>query len=144
MFVSGRIWKEGKFWLIEVSTINVMTQGRSKKEAYHMMRDAVELLINRKGVKVEIFQISNGGFTLHINDDAVMVSLILKGQRAKHGLTLANMAKRLGSTSKNAYAQYEQGRSIPSLHKLQQLLSLMDPKAIISLNLIDEPVGHVA
>ena len=68
MFVSGRIWKEGKFWLIEVSTINVMTQGRSKKEAYHMMRDAVELLINRKGVKVEIFQISNGGFTLHIND----------------------------------------------------------------------------
>jgi hypothetical protein len=33
MRLSGRIWKDGKFWLAEVPMLDAMTQGHSEREA---------------------------------------------------------------------------------------------------------------
>lgn len=144
MFINGYVYKDGKEWLIEVPALDLMTQGHTKKEAYEMLCDAINSLVDRKNLKTKVSPISNGEFVLGANDDVAMVALILKRQRVKSGLTLSDMAKRLDSTSKNAYAQYEQGRNLPSLTKLQQFLSLMNSKIVISFNLINEVEKNVA
>ncbi len=38
-------------------------------------------------------------------------------------VSLSEVADRLGATSINAYARYEQGRSIPTVQKLSQLFA---------------------
>jgi transcriptional regulator with XRE-family HTH domain len=43
-------------------------------------------------------------------------------------LSLAEVADRLGVASINAYARYEQGRSIPTVQKLSQLFAAVSPR----------------
>lgn len=40
---------------------------------------------------------------------------------------MKEVAERMGSRSKNAYAQYEQGKILPSFDKLTQILQAIDP-----------------
>ena len=47
--------------------------------------------------------------------------------RQKAGLSLGEVAARLGSKSPNSYARYEQGRSVPSVEKFAQLFSAVAP-----------------
>ena len=56
-----------------------------------------------------------------------MVSLLLQRQRHKSGLTLSQLAERLGARSKNAYARYEHGASVPTVDKLVELLRAVAP-----------------
>jgi predicted RNase H-like HicB family nuclease len=41
MKLEGKVWKSGKHWLVEVPSLDVMTQGYSKEEALMMIRDAI-------------------------------------------------------------------------------------------------------
>jgi hypothetical protein len=41
MELEGRIWKDGKFWLVEIPILDAMTQGKSRKDALRMIEDAV-------------------------------------------------------------------------------------------------------
>ncbi len=45
MELQGKVWKDGKFWLVEIPSLDVMTQGKSKKDALRMIEDAVAGLI---------------------------------------------------------------------------------------------------
>jgi len=56
-----------------------------------------------------------------------MISLLLRRQREKSGLSLSEVTERLGAKSRNAYARYEQGKSAPTLEKLDQLLKAVSP-----------------
>jgi predicted transcriptional regulator len=68
-----------------------------------------------------------GAFEIDANRTGVLVALLLRRQRELHGLTLTEVAARLGQRSKNAYARYEQGRAMPSVEKLEELLSAIAP-----------------
>jgi predicted RNase H-like HicB family nuclease len=41
MELEGKIWKSGKFWLVEVPSLDAMTQGKSRAEALFMIEDLV-------------------------------------------------------------------------------------------------------
>jgi DNA-binding transcriptional regulator YiaG len=123
MRFTGRVFKSGKFWVIEVPILDIATQGRTKKEAYEMIADAVECLANRKGFKVRVFRAEGEGFEIGASDQAVLTALLLRRKRLKSGLSLEEVAARLGSKYPNSYARYEQGRSVPSVQKLTQLFS---------------------
>ena len=41
MEMEGKIWKDGKFWLVEISALDAMTQGKTRKEALAMAEDLV-------------------------------------------------------------------------------------------------------
>ncbi|MBE3124981.1 MAG: helix-turn-helix domain-containing protein [Acidobacteria bacterium] len=123
MRFTGRVFKLRKFWVIEVPILDIATQGRTKKEAYEMIADAVECLVNRKGFKVRVFRAEGEGFEIGASDQAVLTALLLRRKRLKSGLSLEEVAARLGSKSPNSYARYEQGRSVPSVQKLTQLFS---------------------
>lgn len=130
----GNIWKEGKFWLVEVPALDVMTQGRSKKNALSMIRDAIEELVHEKGFRIKVTPSDGNTLILSANDVAPLVALMLKRQRAKNGLSLADMQERLHTKSRNAYAQYEQGRSVPSIQKLLEFFSAMGAMTLLTFS----------
>jgi predicted RNase H-like HicB family nuclease/DNA-binding XRE family transcriptional regulator len=123
MRFNGRTFRSGNYWAIEVPLLDVVTQGYTKKDAFLMIADAIEGLVNRKGFKIKVFGGRNGEFEIGASDEAVLTAFFLKRTRTKAGLTLAEAAARLGSKSPNSYARYEQGRSVPSIRKLSQLYS---------------------
>jgi hypothetical protein len=70
MRFSGKIYKEGKFWLAEIPILDLMTQGHTKKEAYEMVADMLETLANKKDFKVKVYKKSCNteatGFNAHV------------------------------------------------------------------------------
>ena len=128
MRFGGRIIKSGRYWAIEVPLLGVVTQGRTKKEAYEMIADAIEALVNKDGFKVDVYPGKGEYFEVHSQDLAAMIAFLLRRQRVKHGLSLAEVASRLGSSSFNTYARYEQGKSVPTVEKFNQLLSAVSPE----------------
>lgn len=66
-----------------------------------------------------------------------LIALMLKNQRAKYGLSIAQVADRLG-ISKNAYAQYEQARAIPSIAKVEEFIHAMSNQVHVVLDVLDE------
>ena len=64
MRFEGRIRRAGRYWAIEVPILGVFTQGRTKKEAFEMIADAVESLVNKGGFQVRIFPGSGDHFEI--------------------------------------------------------------------------------
>ena len=129
---NGKTWKNGKLWLIEIPALDIVTQGKSKKNALFMVKDAIEELVNEKAFRIKITLSKDGEFIVWANDVAPLVALMLKRQRLKNGLSLSDMQERLHTKSKNAYAQYEQGRSVPSVQKFLQFLRAMGEMTILN------------
>jgi predicted transcriptional regulator len=93
-----------------------------------MIADAIESLVNKEGFKVEVYPGKGEYFEVYSQDLAVMIAFLLRRQRLRHGISLAEVAGRLGSKSLNMYARYEQGKSVPTVEKFNQLLSAVSPE----------------
>ena len=128
MRFEGQIKRAGRLWLIEAPAFDLVTQGRSRGEAFAMFTDALRSLCGKERLETLIFAKKHcAAFEFSASDDDCLVALLLRRQRQKHGLTLKAVACKLGSTSVNAYARYEQGRARPTLAKLGQLLRAVSP-----------------
>lgn len=127
MRFAGRVFKVGKQWAVEVPLLDVVSQGRTKKDALDMIGDAIEALANRPGFRVDVYPGSGEYFEVGSTDQARLTALLLRRARQRSGLSLSDVAKRLGSSSVNAYARYEQGRSTPSVQKLTELFGAVSP-----------------
>ncbi len=141
MELEGKVWKEGKLWLIEVPALDLMTQGKNKKNALFMLKDAIkELMIfyfkneNLKCFKLEVLCKDNS-ITVTSNNSKLFISLSLRRQREKSGSTIQEAAERLGSKSPNAYAQYERGATNVTIEKYEQLLGAANPTGGLKLRL---------
>jgi DNA-binding XRE family transcriptional regulator len=129
MRLEGRVSRSrtSKYWLAEVRDLDLVTQGRSRKDAAAMLADGVEALVNQDGFRSEVVVGKDGACTIGSNDDAKLVALMLRRLRAREGLSVRAVAERLGSRSPNAYAQYETGRVAPSIDTLTRLLAALNP-----------------
>lgn len=133
MELEGKVWKEGKFWLAEVPSLNVMTQGKSRKDAIFMIEDAIGGLIccYFKDKASEEFEIQINDYKdvigITSTNTKLLMAFSLKRQREMSGSTLQEVAERLGSKSPNSYAQYEKGRINISLDKYERLLEAANP-----------------
>jgi hypothetical protein len=123
----GQVRKDGRFWLAEIPAFDACTQGRTKREAFEMAGDLIETMAAMKGFRVTVYPTGGETFEIGANRMAVLLALLLRRQRERQGLTLTEAAKRLGQRSKNAYARYEQGRTMPTVEKLEQLLKAIAP-----------------
>ena len=128
MRFSGMIYKDGKFWLAEIPILDLMTQGRTKKEAYEMIADMLESLVDKDDFKVTVYTGKKDTFEVGSSESKHMIRLLLQRKRELSGLSLAQVASRLGMKSHNTYARYEQGRSVPSVEKLNELLNAVCPQ----------------
>src|SRR4029453_5355954 len=101
MRFAGSIYKDGRFWLVEIPILDAMTQGWTRKEAFAMIADLLETLVDRPGFTV--YGPSGGGnhFGGGASDMRPLVSLLLRRQRERSELSLADAAARLGVRSRN-------------------------------------------
>jgi hypothetical protein len=127
MRLAGRVLKVGRHWAIEVPILGVASQGRTKKDAYGMIADAIDSLVNKGSFKVRIYPSSGRYFEIGASDEAALTACLRRRTRLRAGLTLAEAAQRLGAKSLNAYARYEQGRAVPTVVKLSKLLLAVAP-----------------
>ncbi len=134
MRFSGKVYKDGNFWLAEVPILDAMTQGHTKKEAFEMALDMVKSMMDRDDVVIEIHKGKAGQFEIGSQDSNALVSLLLQRKRQISGLSLSQVTKRLGVSSRNSYARYERGQSAPTIGKLGELLRAVDPKTDIVIN----------
>ena len=121
MRFAGRLTKAGAYWAVEVPILSITTQGKSRGDALEMIADAVESLVNEPDFRAIVYPGPGDDFEIGATDDAALAALLLKRARARSGLTLAEVAVRLGAKSVNAYARYEQGRSVPTIKTLTRL-----------------------
>jgi DNA-binding XRE family transcriptional regulator len=129
----GRIAKEdGSLWSAEVEAIGAFTQGTSRKDAASMLAEVIELMVGHPGFKVTVTELGadNGAIAVLVDatEPSRLAAQVLKYQREVHGLSLADVAKLLGASSRNAYASYEQGRTEPTLGKFRELLLAVAPE----------------
>jgi predicted RNase H-like HicB family nuclease/DNA-binding XRE family transcriptional regulator len=127
MRFAGSISKDGKFWLAEIPILDAMTQGRTRKEAFAMVANLLETLVDRPGFAVHVHPEEGDHFEVSASDMRPLVSLLLRRQRERSGLSLADAAARLGARSRHAYARYERGTSLPTIEKLDALLHTVSP-----------------
>ena len=127
MRFEGRLFKVDRRWAVEVPILGVVSQGRTRSDALKMIADAVESLVNQKGFTITVFEGIGEHFEIGASNQTALTSLLLRRMRLKAGLSLAEVAARLGARSLNAYARYEQGRTAPSVQKLSELLSAVVP-----------------
>jgi len=134
MEMEGKIWKDGKFWLIEVPALDAMTQGKTRKEALAMLENLVFEMaesyfgdeINRD-FAITVIDYKKDIVGVTASDNRVFLALSLRRQREKSGSTVREASERLGSKSPNAYAQYERGRTSISVDKFEELLIAANP-----------------
>lgn len=119
--------KDANFYLAEAPDFDILTQGKNKSDALEMLKSSVEILVSSKDFNA-IIKENSQKYYLSANNYNVLIALLLKRQRQKHGITLKEIAHRLGSNSANAFARYEQGKAKPSIQKLNQLISAINPK----------------
>ena len=131
MRFSGKIYKDGKYWLAEIPILDLMTQGRTKREAYEMVADMLDTMVNQKDFEITVFKGKKDTFEVGSSDAKYFVRLLLQRKRELSGLSLSQVASRLGMSSRITYARYEQGKSVPSVEKLNDLLRAVCPETDI-------------
>jgi len=127
MRFEGRVRKDGKLWLAEVPALDALTQGRTKREALAMTADLIQTMATAPDFEITVHPQADGRFEIGANRIDVLLALLLRRQRERQGLTLSEVAERLGQRSRNAYARYEQGKVMPTVEKLEQLLQAVAP-----------------
>jgi len=129
MRFAGRVEKARTWWAIEVPDLGAFSQGKTKGEAYAMICDAIEEMVDKPNFSVDVHRGKGGYFEVGSTDDATLVAFFLRQQRGLSGKTLEQVVHNLGQTSVNAYARYEQGASVPTIDKLTELLRALEPDA---------------
>ena len=143
MEFEGKVWKEGKIWLVEVPSLDLMTQGKSRKNALEMIREATIGLLEcyfegeiEENYDVIVLDYSSEYFGVSSTENRLLLALSLRRQREKNGKTIRETAQKLGSKSPNAYAQYERGKTRISLEQYEKLMHAVNPDRINVLRVL--------
>ena len=143
MELEGKIWKDGKFWLVEVPFLDVMTQGKTEKEALMMIKDAIlELVVSYfpekllRDFDVVVTNYKEGIIGVSTTNNKLLSAFSLIRQREISGVTVREASEKLGSKSPNAYAQYEKGTTNVTLDKFEKLLYAVNPRRHSLLRLV--------
>lgn len=133
MELEGKVWKNKNHWLVEVSSLDIMTQGETREEALFMIKDAImEYIGYYFDSEIDGFELTVNEYKKQIigitaNNSKLLLALSLRRQREKSGSTVREASERLGSKSPNSYAQYERGKTRISLDQYEKLLLAANP-----------------
>lgn len=122
----GRVVRSGRYWAVEIPDLGVHTQGTSKADAFAMAAEALAIVVDKPGFQATVYPGKGSYFEISGNDTRALVALLLRQRRSDAGLSLAEVSRRLGAASRNAYARYEQGLTVPTIDKLVELLEATD------------------
>src|ERR1700722_718455 len=101
MELAGKICKSKKFWLVEVPVLDAMTQGRTREEAFEMIKDLIkEMIINyfpdsvRDDLEINVIASKGRSLGITTNNNSLILALSLRRQREKSGSTVREVSGR--------------------------------------------------
>jgi predicted RNase H-like HicB family nuclease len=141
--IKGKILKKKKgeqYYSVEIPELDIFTQGEDHDDCVEMAIDSIETLLEDEGeVDIEFLSFdANDSNTFYLTSDnpGPLYSRFLYILRSTYDLTQREVADRLGDQSHNSYAQYEQGKHIPSVVKFQELVNaITDGEQVVTLGL---------
>ena len=132
MKIEGKIHKTKNWWAVEVPLLLINSQGKTKKEALAMIKDAIEVTMDEPGVKIAIEAdgAPNSSFYVTSNKINKLIGFMLRQNRLANGITYEKIASRLKVSSPTDFRRYESGQiDHPSLDKVEKYLKLLVPNA---------------
>jgi len=136
MMLIGRIFKEGGGWSAHCEIVGVWTQGPTRKEAAENLAEAVELRVNRRGFKAKVTKLGAPGdeaVLIEPSEPALLAARVLRYQRERNQLSLADVERAMGVSNGSTYASYEQGQCEPSLTTFCELLAVVAPNMAVTV-----------
>ena len=128
LMLIGRVFRDGPGWSAHCDAIGVYTQGASRKEAIANLIEVVQLKVDRRDFAARVTDVGGESVYIDSTNVAPLAAEVLKYQRAIHGLSLADVARKLGAAGRDTYAAYERGGREPTLSKYLQLLGAVAPE----------------
>jgi predicted RNase H-like HicB family nuclease len=129
MYIQGLLIKNsetGRFYAVEIPALDIHTQGRTKKEAMAMAKDAVEMVIDKKGFNIATKATSAMTFVIMFTDFKAVIPVMLRRLRESKGYSLEYMATQLKQKSINGYARYEKREgTLPNAKRLNEMLEIL-------------------
>jgi predicted DNA-binding transcriptional regulator AlpA len=135
MKFAGRVLpkKQGeKYYSVTIQDLGIYTQGKDHEDAINMAKDALEELL---GIDIEVSLFGKNDFAVTSSDLKPLIGRFLETLREESGLTIRQVTEKLGKKSPNFYAQYEQGKSLPSMEMISDFIKVISPdkEAVITL-----------
>lgn len=126
----GTITKRKGAWIASCEAIGAITQAETPASAIASLADAVEIIVDKKGFRAHVVDLkgSRGEREVLIDstEPAMLCAAVLRHQRNRNKLSLADVAERLGK-SRNVYSTYERGEREPSVRQFRELLAAVAP-----------------
>lgn len=120
-----------------VEQLGISASGDTRDAACKVLGDLIREHAGDYGLATgwKVAVTHDGERTLHVtsNDVSRMLALLLKRARIWADLSLADVTLETGAKSRNGWAQYEQGRSEPSISKLQAMLDVVAPELVVAV-----------
>jgi predicted RNase H-like HicB family nuclease len=133
MQLRGRIYKDGRFWVVECDALKAYTQGTSRKDGLEMMKDWLRGMLDDPKFDFQIFAAKDGDFVMEFTDPRRVLGLVLHQQRNAAGMTLQEVAEKAGVASRSTVAQAEKGSNEISISRLGDLLRVMGIDLVIDI-----------
>ena len=131
MRIEGVYTKEDKHWVISIPEIALFTQGKSKKDAFFMVQDAIRALLGDSEFLADVEDLGDGRFHFVSEDSARLFALVLKQGRLAKNLTHEEARKKIGAKSRSEFTTYEKGQTDPTLSKACRLLEAIGMSIVV-------------
>jgi Helix-turn-helix len=129
MRIEGKVWKDGKFWVVALPVLDFSTQALKASEVEMMMIDAVRSAMEEPKLQVKFLKTGQDTWSLEFAEAKDFVTFFLKQLRLQQGLSIEEVSKRLGYKSRASYFQYEVGRREPSIGQFEAIVKAMSQDA---------------
>lgn len=122
-------------YLVEIPDLELMTQAESLDDVIPMVTDMLNLVFEDTGMDdcvIEWDDKAAGRFSVGTEKVDALLAFIMKRKRKEAGITLVQLAERLGFSSHNAIAAYEQATRSPTVEKLAEIAEGLGYELVIS------------
>lgn len=136
MRLNGQLLRDGKFWAVQCPALGALTQGLTRKEALEMIVDWVQGMLDEPAFDVGVEMTGKDSFHLVFASAAAqarILAFIVARRREEAGLTMRELADRLGLAHKSTIAQAETGRNELGLSRLGDFLAALDCDVVLDV-----------
>ena len=134
MLVQGHYHKVENQWVAEIPLLYTVISSPPGEDKESLVR-SIEKLAQKSQMKINFIKDQNADqFFFEVKNINQFLPIILKRTRLAKKLSIGDITKRLGYSSRNSYAQYEYGKTKLTFTKYLELIKAMDPQIKIVLS----------
>ena len=134
MLVQGHYHRVGNQWVAEIPLLYAVVSSPPGKGRETLV-ESIEQLAERSNIDIQfVFDRDETRFFFEVKNIDQFLPIILKRTRLAKKLSIREVTKKLGHSSRNSYAQYEYGKTKLTFAKYLELMEAMDPQVRVVLS----------